>query len=66
MNFTVMQSAVEEFLAKCGFDGGVLDVREIVITARGVKITQLRRNEEGHHFVVDDDVATIVTTLRVE
>lgn len=65
MNFTVMHEAVEEFLGACGYTGEIRDVAKIEITAQGVTVTQLRRNEGGHLFVINDQVSTVVTTLRV-
>jgi hypothetical protein len=66
VNPTVQRSYVERFLEACGFSGELTDVAKIEVTAQGVKIVQLRRDENGRLMIVDDVVATVVTVVRVQ
>jgi hypothetical protein len=60
-------SQVIELLRGIGLDPvEPRDLRAIHITPEGITVVRTRRDEDGHAFVVGDEIATETVTIRLE
>lgn len=63
----IPRSEVLDFIASLGIDPEVVrnEVCSVSITPDAVSVTQFALNAEGHRYVVDDEAATVVTTIAI-
>jgi len=63
----ISRTEVIDFIVSLGIDRetALAEVCEVSIVPDVVSVTQFARNDDGHRFVVDDEVATAVTTIAI-